>query len=398
MQPNLRHCRMFETLARTRSFTQTAELCHVSQPAVTQAISKLEADCAMPLFIRKPQGLFLTEAGDALARRMKRALTFLDTATADMARAIRIRVTRPQLVALIAVAELENFTLAARRLNLAQPTVHRSIAMLEQAAGLRFFDRSAHGLRATRAARTLAQAARLAFAELDQARAELAALDGREVGRIVIGALPLSRSGLLPAAILRFRKTRPAFSFDIIDGRYDEVLSGLRRGEVDLLIGALRVPTPIADITQERLFDDTVVVVARHGHPLLGRDPPDLAQLAAYPWVMPRKTTPTRSALDEFLAGHPPRSIIETSSLIMMREILRDSDYLGVVSRIQAESPGEAPSLAILPVKVGESKRPIGLTTRKDWQPTRAQHDFIRILHEIGHPGQRLSDEAAPPC
>lgn len=377
MQPNLRHCRMFETLARTRSVTRTAELCHVSQPAVTQAIGKLEGDCGMALFTRSSQGLFTTGAGELLARRMKRALAFLDVATTDMARTIRIRATRPQLVALIAVTELENFTLAARRLELAQPTVHRSIAMLEQAAERRLFDRTAHGLRSTRAARTLAQAARLAFAELDQASADLAALDGREVGRIVIGSLPLSRSGLLPAAILRFRKARPDFPFEIIDGRYDEILGRLRQGEIDMLIGALRFPPPITDIMQERLFDDTAVIVARHGHPLLGQHP-NIALLGTYPWVMPRKSTPIRAALDTCLGDDRPATVIETSSLIMLRELLRGSDHLGGLSRLQAEA--EAPTLSILPVTLAGSMRPIGLTTRKDWTPTVAQRDFLDIL------------------
>ena len=101
----------------------------------------------------------------------------------------------------------------------------------------------------------LAQAARLAFAELDQAASELAALAGHEVGRIVIGSLPLSRSGFLPAALLRFRELRPSFPFEVIDGRYDELLGGLRRGEIDMMVGALRIPQPIPDIQQERLFD-----------------------------------------------------------------------------------------------------------------------------------------------
>lgn len=388
MQPSLRHMRMFQELMRTGSVTRTAELCHVSQPAVTQAIAKFERDFDQALFARTPQGLYPTEAGRMLDRRMRRALAFLNAATADMARTIRMRATQAQLRALVAVNELGNFTLAARRLGLAQPTVHRSVATLELAAGQKFFDRTAHGLIATRAARGLAQAAQLCFAELEQARADLAALSGREVGRIVIGSMPLSRSGLLPKTILRFRETHPDLPFEIIDGRYDELLRGLRWGEIDIIVGALRLPSPISDIAQERLFDDSVAIVARHGHPLCDAGVPDLAALARYPWVMPRKLTPIRAILDEFLGaaapGNIPGNIIETSSLIAMREILRNSDHLGGVSRMQAEASGEAQSLAILPVEVANSLRPIGIATRADWEPTRAQSAFIEMLREVG--------------
>lgn len=379
---------MFVTLSRTHSVTQTAAICLVSQPAVTQAIRKLESEAGIGLFLRPAQGLFPTAAGAYYARRAARALALLDEATADMQRAARLQATRAQLAALIAVVELENFTLAARQLGLAQPTVHRSVTLLEQSAGVRFFERTAHGLIATRAARALAHAARLAFAELDQAAAELGEMAGREVGRIVIGALPLSRSGLLPRALLAFRRQRPTFPFEVIDGPYDELLSGLRRGEIDLVVGALRLPAPIPDVTQERLFDDSVAIVARHGHPLLsgqgltgqGIGP---AALARYPWVMARRTTPLRRTIDAFLAPYVPHSLIETSSLIMLREILRGSDHLGALSRMQAQEPGEAQALAILPVEVPHSLRPIGITTRAGWEPTAVQRDFIDILRQV---------------
>ena len=383
MQPSIRHLRMFQALARTYSVTQTAAACLVSQPAVTQAMRKLEDDAGLALFARSPRGIFLTPAGEVFARRVDRALGFLDEAMADMARPIRHQATRAQLSALIAVSELGNFTLAARHLGLAQPTVHRSTTMLEQSAGVQFFQRTTHGLIATRAAQALAQAARLAFAELDQAASELAALAGHEVGRIVIGSLPLSRSGFLPAALLRFRELRPSFPFEVIDGRYDELLGGLRRGEIDMMVGALRIPQPIPDIQQERLCDDSAVIVARHGHPVLARSGLSAADLVDYPWVMPRRQTPLRATLDAFLAGHRPRNVIETSSVIMMREILRGSDHLGGLSRMQAEAESEAQALAILPVEVPDSLRPIGITVRAGWEPTEAQRAFLDILRAL---------------
>lgn len=382
MQPSIRHLRMFHTLAMTHSVTRTAELCHVSQPAVTQAMNKLERDAGQPLFRRSSQGIFPTKAGEAMARRAARALAYLDAAMADMARAVRFQATRPQLAALIAVTEFENFTLAARQLGLAQPTVHRSASMLEQSAGVQLFERSAHGLIATRLARQLAQAARLAFAEMDQAEADLAALAGRDAGRIVIGALPLSRSSLLPAAMLRFREMRPGFPFEVIDGREDELLNGLRRGEIDFMIGALRDPMPVGDVEQERLLDDTVALVARPGHPALSRKGLKLGDLADYPWVVPPPGTPIRAAVQAFLPGKKIAGAIVTSSLILMRETLRKSDHLGALSRLQAMAEADSGAMEILPLEVPESRRPIGITTRSGWEPTAIQRQFIDMLRE----------------
>ena len=382
MQPSIRHLRMFQTLAETHSVTRTAEMCHVSQPAVTQAMGKLERDGGQALFRRSPQGIFLTPAGEVMARRTHRALAFLDAAMGDMSRNIRLHATRAQLAALIAVTEQENFTLAARQLGLAQPTVHRSASMLEQSAGVQFFERTAHGLIATRAARQLSQAARLAFAELDQAETDLAALSGREVGRITVGALPQSRSSLLPAAMLRFRTRHPSFPFEIIEGRYDELLAALRRGEIDMVLGALRIPSPIQDVEQLRLFDDSVVIVARKDHPLARQDRVTVADLHRFPWVIARQGTPIRATLEGLLPPATMRGAIVASSVILLREILRDSDHLGALSRIQTLPSGEAQALTVLPVDLPATLRPIGIATRAGWEPTAAQREFIDLLHE----------------
>lgn len=379
MQLSLRHLRMFQALARSGSVTRAAGACHVSQPAVTQAIRRLESQLGHALVQRSAQGMFPTDAGALLLRRVDRALGFLDAATADMDRRLRHQATRPQLVALIAVTETESFTLAARRLGLAQPTVHRSATQLEGVAGTALFQRTAHGMIATRTAEALSQAARLCFAELDQAEAELAALAGRETGRIVIGALPLARSGFLPDVLIAFWQRHPGLPVQVVDGRYDELLLALRRGELDLMIGALRQPAPVAGIEQERLFDDTVVLVARRGHPLTAHGEVGRADLLACPWVIARQPTPIRTVVDGYLGEDRPSGVIETSSLITLREIVTRSDFIGAVSRMQALAAPEAAALSILPVTLPNAQRPIGLTTRAGWEPTPAQAALIDI-------------------
>ena len=63
--------RYFIAAARTLSFTRAAEHCHVSQPALTAAIKKLEAALGGSLFYRERNSLRLTELG----RRMEPLLT-----------------------------------------------------------------------------------------------------------------------------------------------------------------------------------------------------------------------------------------------------------------------------------------------------------------------------------
>lgn len=381
MRANLRHLRVFLAVAEHGSITRAAELGLVTQPAVTQAIAKLERMAETPLFQRTAQGFFPTAVGTVLVGRVRRALHRLDPALDAVAPRLRVTATLSQLEALIAMRETENFTLAARRLGIAQPTVHRAITQLEQEAGRTLFARTGRGMLATRPARALAQAARLAFAELAQAEADLGDMTGREVGRIVVGAMPLSRSSVLPEAIARFREIRPTLPLLVHDGPYDELLAGLRRGEIDLLIGALRDPAPIDDVEQHLLFHDDLVLVAGSGHPLLraGTDGITPAALAAFPWVVNRVGTPTRAHFDRLFAGGPaPRSLVESGSVILMRELLAGSRHLGCISRLQAHAEGGA--MSVLPLDLPQTSRPIGYTTRAGWIPTLAQSDFVALL------------------
>lgn len=393
MKTNLRHLRVFLGVARTGSVSRAAEGALVSQPAVTQALSKLERLAGQPLFLRRPQGLFLTRAGELLEARMSRAFALLDPVLGDLAPRLILTATAAQLQALIATREAENFTLAAHRMGLAQPTVHRAVSQLEQEARRALFERTVHGLVATRAAQALAQAARLAFAELDQAEADLADLLGREVGRIVIGAMPLSRSSLLPQVIAGFRKRRPTLPVRVLDGPYADMLAGLRRGEVDFLIGALRDPAPIGDIVQEPLFEDRLQIVARVGHPVLDLPAPTLADLLAYPFVVSPEGAPARAEFDRVTAaiGRPP-SLVETGSMILMRELLRISDHLGCISHTQIVAEIRLGALVSVPVDMVDTTRPIGLTHRSDWLPTRAQAEFLDELRAVAADGR----EAAP--
>jgi DNA-binding transcriptional LysR family regulator len=382
-QRNLRHFRIFLAVADLGTPTRAAERCNLSQPAVTQALRRMEVQAGGALFTRGRGGFFLTERGAVFAVRVRRAMTRLDAALAEVSGDLVTSASRAQLQAVLALCEAQNFTLAARSLGLAQPTVHRAVGQFEKQAGRQLFERRPAGVVPTRACRRLADAARLAFAELDQADAEIAQFDGRDAGRIVVGALPLSRSVVLPRALARFRAERPGQLVTVVDGRYDEMLAGLRRGDVDVIVGALRDPAPVADIVQEGLFDDRLAVLARPGHPLAGTESLSARLLASKGWIVPGPGTPSRVQFEAFFDRHDlptPESIVECGSILLMRELLLRSDLLGCISDQQAEAEVAYGLLVSLQTGIDWPARRIGLSYRADWTPTRAQAALLEHI------------------
>ena len=385
MKLNLRHLRVFLTVAEQKSITRAAGVSGMSQPALTQAIAKLEKGFGLALFQRTSQGLYLSKPGESLFARIRRALDILDPVFYEVSPRLILTATTTQLYALIAMRENENYTLAAKQLGIAQPTVHRTITQMENEAGQKLFERTVHGMIATKAAQAMAQAARLAFAEFDQAEADLQEFLGKEGGKVVIGAMPLSGSRVLPLAIVAFQKLRPKVPLKILDGPYSDLLAGLRHGEIDFLLGALRNPLPIGDVEQRRLFSDSLAILARKDHPILKGGKISLEQLARYPWITAPEGTPTRQLFNRAFAPLGKAfeaSVIESGSLILSRELLLISDHLSCISRQQAEIETRNHDLTVVNFPMENTDRPIGLTFRKDWLPTKAQQEFIHALEQ----------------
>jgi len=383
---NLRHLRVLTSVVETGSVTKTASACNISQPAVTQALKKLEEQFGAQLFERTNQGVFPNELARQLAERVTRALNILDDATAALAPRLKLTATTAKLRALIAVAESENFSIAARKLGIAQPTVHRAVAQLESEIGRELFRRTQYGSTLTRAGHILAHAAQLAFAELAQAEMELSEAIGRGQLSITLGGMPLSRSYILPAAIAKFHEQHPHVRIRVLEGPYETLLTGLRSGAIDFLIGALRDPPPIDDILQEHLFFDELVFVSSPDHPLAAAGRIDLsAVLTDYPWILPPPETPARQHFQAFAAraGVPvPECLLETSSMVLMREMLHAGPYLGCISRHQVQSELQKGLMVALPFELEESRRAIGITTRAHWKPTRTQADFLALIRK----------------
>lgn len=393
--PNLRHLRVFLEVAKHKSISKAAPYVFLSQPAITQAIGKLESLLETKLFDRHSNGMYPTPSGEVWFHRTQRCLDYIEHGIRTAYKSSQHRNGKPsallpllttaQLRALISVTESRSFSVASRNLKLSQSSLHRAARELEQLLGIVLFEKIRSGINPTPSAQLLTRAAKLGFAEIEQGFYEISALQHREVGKIRLGSMPLARTSILPDAINRFTLQYPDIDIDVTDAPYNDLLYHLRSGDLDLLIGALRFPKPAEDIVQEELLSAPLAIVCRNGHPLLSNHKPELAQLANQAWVVPRTGTPTRTFFDTLFSdqGIPqPTHLVETSSQILIRELLCGSDRLTLISTHQIEHELRQGMLAAIPYPLEHTRRPIGITLRYDWQPTPTQNAFLSMLKE----------------
>jgi len=139
-----------------------------------------------------------------------------------------------ELKTFLAVARYGTFAAAGMHIGLTQSAVSAQIRNLEQALGIRLFDRTgrqallnAAGLRALPMARDMLDTfSRMAISD-----------DVSEYrGELKIGAVATAQTGLLPRALLRLRQQAPQLEPKLVPGVSLNLLSQVDTGEVDLAI------------------------------------------------------------------------------------------------------------------------------------------------------------------
>lgn len=381
---NPRHLRALSAIIARGSMSAAAEAVGLSQPALTQGIAKIEARLGATLFERHAGGMSATPDGRLLADRTDAAIAHLAQAVRGGGRGFarpELLMTGTQLRAYLALADAGGFARAADATGLSQPALHRAVREIEQICGYPLVERRGRGVALTAAGMRLARGVRLARAELVAALAEIEGEASTQGGSLTIGAMPLSRALILPRAIARFTAEYPRVRIDVVEGSWRELIEPLLDGVLDLTVGALRQQPP-RGVVQQSLLVDRLAVIARADHPLTREPAPGLDRLAAYPWIVGQAGTPLRGHWEALFAGSAlPEAPIECGSVMVIREVLRQSDFLTLLSPDQIALESATGILATIGPPLPHSSRTIGISTRDGWRPTRAQTRFLEILH-----------------
>ena len=396
--PHIRYLYVVREVYRHQRISAAAEIVHLSQPAATQSLARVEELLGAQLFTRQPKGMFPTEIGKIFEGRLNRILEHLRRGDSlarkkaarkggDAPRSAFHKFCSPvQLRALIAIAKTGSFSQAAFELGVSQPGVHRAIRELASLSGLTLFDQTRGGVTLTAAAEVFTHQVRLAMSEFQQAVFEINEHLGRDVTRINLGSLPLSRTTILPAAIDDLlSEVGGGVQINCVDARYHALLKDLRFGELDFLLGALRPPQSSSDIEQEELFVDRLAVVVAPDHPLTKRKTVALQDTLDFPWIAPPRETPSGAYLSDRLriqdmTNTPVR--IVSSSLVLLRGLLSRGDYISIASKRQIQVEEQNGTLVQLPIDLPESERAIGFTFRTGWTPTPVQQRFLEIIRQ----------------
>jgi DNA-binding transcriptional LysR family regulator len=190
----------------------------------------------------------------------------------------------------VAVAEELNFSRAAFRLVMTQPSLSRQIHDLETELGTELFERHSKRLALTAAGEFFLEQARSLLAAAEQA-----VLQTRQLGRGEIGQLALGYNtdqvgcGLLPAILQSFRQQYPNVTVTLHSLEMSHQMEALRNREIDLgftiRMGKTAFNPAYPELCYTNLSDDALVAVLPSGHPLTEKAQVSLKELAGEPFI-----------------------------------------------------------------------------------------------------------------
>lgn len=147
-----------------------------------------------------------------------------------------MRPTLRQLQYLVAISETGRFNLAARRMNVSQPSLSAQIADMEIELNSVLVERGRHGAVMTPAGEQVVRRARQILHLVEELKTMHTAGPDTLSGHIRLGVIPSIGPYLLPNATKALHEMFPELRLSVHEGRTIDIDNNLRNGRIDLLI------------------------------------------------------------------------------------------------------------------------------------------------------------------
>jgi len=275
-----------------------------------------------------------------------------------------MNVNLDQIRAFLAVAHAESFTRAAEALHLTQPTLTVRIRRLEEALGIRLFDRTTRSVVLNRTGAELLPVFERMIDDLARVVEDARDLAEMRRGVVRIAALPSVAAAVLPGVIEQFRRVYPGASFIVQDLVADRVVDRLREGVVEIGIsGGDRVPEGLNLVFR---MSEAFRAVVPLGHPLAERESLARDDILLFPLVALTQSTSVRHVVDTWLRGANCPPTIACEATYMMSVAGMVSAGLGIALLPEtAREVAAFPDLVSIPLSKPALARDILVLTRE---------------------------------
>lgn len=297
-----------------------------------------------------------------------------------------------ELQVFLAAAEQENFSIAAKKLHMSQPTVSFQIQSLEQQLKVQLFQRIGHRIQLTQAGRDLLPYANEMMNLSCQIEEVLEALQGEISGILSIGCTTTPGRYILPVLIGAFRDQYPGVQC-IVETTTDRASMEEKLLGKETQFAIFGLPPKSKKLQCTTIMTDDLELIVPTDHPWAKREFVTPMEFKQAEWIMREPTAATRQLLYSHLADLD----IDPDDLKVVMELgcpeavvvaVENGCGVSIVSRVALQRSLKLGSICIVPVENMQISREIYLARNPGGACTRVQDRFQEFL--ISGEGQQV--------
>lgn len=198
-----------------------------------------------------------------------------------------------QLQYTLQIAAERNFSRAAEKLHIAQPSLSQQLSKLEKELGVLLFQRNTSTVELTHAGVTFVEQAQKIIDAVELLRQEMSDISQLRKGKVVVGSMPITGSHLLPHVLPAFQQAYPEIEVTLMEdsGLTLEKLTASGKADLSLLSLPLQEPS----LSYVTIGEERIDLAVPPNHPLARRGDPEhpvpvrMEELRDEPFVVLKK-------------------------------------------------------------------------------------------------------------
>ena len=225
------------------------------------------------------------------------------------------------LTTFLTVAETGSLTAAAQALFITQPAVSHQIKALEKDLGVRLFVRQKKGMLLTVEGEDLRSACRNVMRAADDLSFQVRQLNELKRGKVLITLTSFLGNALVPA-VMAFKREYPLVGVSLMFNNTDQVIEFTKNNIADIGFASSRETIP-SSLTSVPAHRERLLLMARNGHPLCGKERVRPEDLHGHMFVTRELGTYTRRYTEEWFGSCPmPGNTVETTRAGSVRSLI----------------------------------------------------------------------------
>ncbi len=290
-----------------------------------------------------------------------------------------------KLQAFCTVAELRNFSEAARRLNYTQPAISAQIRELENELKVVLFRKAGKKVELSEAGTAILPFAEKLLKNFQEFRGALPEPGKPESPVVRIGASSLPGVHVVPGLMEKAKELYPSMAFSLSINNNYQIERMLYANQIDAgFAGRKRMHAAQGTLTEHLLFKDDLVAVFPRSHALALREDIWIQELAGLPLILPPRNILTRRQVEERF-HHLNLSFdmaLEIGNTEAIKHLVEHGIGITILCRSAVKKEADAGSLCPVPVVGLDLSRYFCLLTLQKQARTQAASNFIEFIRD----------------